>query len=86
MKKQEIQVENLKCTGCVTSVTKNLSAIEGVDSVQVILETGTVVVLGDAEITQIESNLVKMGYPKVGDNTIVKKAQSFVSCAIGKFS
>lgn len=44
MEKAEITVEGMTCNGCVTTVKKVLTAIPGVQKVEVILENGQVTV------------------------------------------
>jgi copper chaperone len=64
-----IQIENLKCGGCAVNV-----------------ETSEVNVShGDNVIDLIKEKLSKLGYPESGDkNTVLHKAKSFVSCAVGR--
>ncbi|MBG6056412.1 copper ion binding protein [Salinibacterium sp. CAN_S4] len=62
-------VEGMTCNHCVASVTEEVSAIEGVESVSVDLEVGgasRVIVTSDAPIP-VETILAAMseaGYPK----------------------
>ncbi|MFZ9586526.1 MAG: heavy-metal-associated domain-containing protein [Crocinitomicaceae bacterium] len=81
-----IQVENLKCGGCVSSVNKALLAIEGVQEVHVDLDSGMIEVNGHAQREQVVTKLVGLGYPELGNNHFISKTKSFVSCAIGKMS
>lgn len=58
---------------------------EGIKNVSVEIENQTVNFEGDVEVAK--SVLSKIGYPEVGSDeakSIIKKGQSFVSCAIGK--
>ena len=48
MEKMEFKVEGLHCAGCVTSVTRMLTAVPGVESVEVSLGEGKVDVEYDA--------------------------------------
>ncbi len=86
--KQEIVVQNLKCGGCAVTIRKGLSEIEGVENVQVEVESSTITL--DAEVdktTEIHEKLSKMGYPASDDpNSILKQAKSFVSCAVGRMT
>jgi copper chaperone len=81
-----IQVENLKCGGCVSSVKKALATIAGVREVSVDLETGMIEVVGHADRSQLVEKLAGLGYPEVGNNNLLSKTKSYVSCAIGKMS
>lgn len=85
MEKYEIQVENIKCGGCMNSIKKAIAAIAGVQAVEVLKETETVVVEGAAELRNtITEKLASLGYPEKGNNNLIHKAKSFVSCAIGR--
>lgn len=86
--KADIIVQNLKCGGCASTITKGMSSIEGVSSVTVDVESSTISF--DSKSDNLETaytKLAQMGYPVVGDaNSIGQKAKSFVSCAIGRVS
>ena len=85
-----IEVENIRCGGCANSITKKLTAIEGVESVDVAIEEQivTVDVTDDAVREAVVASLKSMGYPEKGSveglEAIKGKAKSVVSCAIGK--
>ena len=81
-----IQVENLKCGGCVSSVRKALASVAGVNEVTVDLDSGIIEVSGHAERVQLIEKLAGLGYPEVGNNNLLSKTKSYVSCAIGKMS
>ena len=81
-----IQVENLKCGGCISSVKKALKTIEGVHEITVDLESGMIEVSGHADRDALVEKLSGLGYPEVGNNNLMAKTKSFVSCAIGKMS
>ncbi len=89
----ELQVENIKCGGCASSIGKGLKADARVIEVEVDVEQGKVQVqVDDAQSesirTDLASMLLNMGYPETGTAEGIKaaaaKAKSFVSCAIGK--
>lgn len=84
--KQEIYIENLKCGGCASTITKGVSAIDGVENVTVNVEDSIVTFLSEEEkVVAVKEKLSKLGYPEVGDkNTLTHKAKSFVSCAVGR--
>lgn len=89
MKKEVIQIQNLKCGGCANTIIKNLTKIEGVSEVVVDNESSSVsFLLQDIEVIDLIKNKLKaLGYPNVNDeNTVVSKAKSFVSCATGRIS
>jgi copper chaperone len=87
----EIAVENIKCGGCASTITRRLNELDAVSDCQVDVETGMVSISGDEssklEVTQL---LLNLGYPESGTAEGLKaakaKAKSFVSCAVGKMS
>ena len=86
MNQSEIKIENLKCGGCASTIKKGLLSLDNVESVDVNVEESIVKVqsLND-DLKAIKEKLSKLGYPEVGDkNTVIHKAKSFVSCAVGK--
>ena len=80
----KVQVENIKCSGCIKSIKNELKEIPGVISVDVDLEKSEVTLAGIFEENKVIKKLDQMGYPKVGHNSLLKKAKSYVSCAIGR--
>ena len=48
------------------------------------LEKSEVTLAGIFEENKVIKKLDQMGYPKVGHNSLLKKAKSYVSCAIGR--
>ncbi len=79
-----IEVENIKCSGCMNSIKNALTKIEGVSSVFIDLKTETIEVESTTEKDKLVTILSDLGYPEKGNNTLFKKAKSYVSCAIGK--
>lgn len=84
--KAEIQIENLKCGGCAATIKKGILSLENIKEVEVDVEKSLVsVVVENNNLELVKEKLSKLGYPEVGDkNTIVHKAKSFVSCAVGR--
>ena len=82
----DIQIENLKCGGCAATIKKGLLAINKVSEVTVDVENSMVSVVSTPENRMmIKEKLSKLGYPETGTkNTILHKASSFVSCAVGR--
>ncbi len=80
----KVQVENLKCIGCVNSIKKALKEIKGVSFVDVDKDNSEVTIEGDFEEHLIAEKLDHLGYPVSGHNSMIKKAKSYVSCAIGR--
>ena len=56
-------VTGMTCGHCVASVTEEISAIEGVSAVDVVLETGAVTVTSDAPI---EAGAVRAAVEEAG--------------------
>ena len=86
---KNIEIVNLKCGGCANSIKKGLQSIEGVNGVDVELETSKVSVDVENEtvVEELKNKLSSMGYPEAGDtNTVLHKAKSFVSCATGRMT
>ncbi|PQJ77621.1 hypothetical protein BTO16_14510 [Polaribacter glomeratus] len=81
-----IQIENLKCGGCAATIKKGLTSIEYIESVNVDVEKSIVSVISQKDVLEtVKEKLSKLGYPEVGDkNTVLHKAKSFVSCAVGR--
>ena len=57
------QVENMKCNGCVAAVRGALEKLEGIESVEVSLESKTAEVTGRVDIAAVEKALTELGYP-----------------------
>lgn len=87
--KASVIIQNLKCGGCVNTITSKLSSIEGVENVEVVIEDSKVNFdcISNDILETAKDTLIKLGYPEEGtSNSVVKKAKSYVSCAIGKIS
>ena len=82
----EIQIENLKCGGCAATIKKGLLSLETLTAVTVDVENSIVSIISENDdFETIKEKLAKLGYPEVGDkNTVLHKAKSFVSCAVGR--
>jgi len=83
----KIEILNLKCGGCATTVKNGMLSIEGISEVNIDLERSEVTIdsENDTVVLAAKEKLSKMGYPEIGDaNTILHKAKSFVSCASGR--
>lgn len=85
---QEIYIENLKCGGCSNTIINGLKAIESVKEVKVDVEKSLVTLnTTEASLILVKEKLSKLGYPEMGsENTVLHKAKSFVSCAVGKIN
>lgn len=61
---QQITVQNVTCMGCVNSIKKGLSKIEGVTQVEVDKDTQVVTVQGAVDKAQLVEKLSDLGYPE----------------------
>ena len=87
METLEIFVENIKCSGCINRIKNALKAFSDVKSVEILLEEEKVIIHGkNLNKSIFVTKLDRMGYPEKGNNTFLKEAKSYVSCAIGKVS
>ncbi len=81
---QYIEVVNIKCGGCEESIIDALTEA-GLSNINVDVANQKVYFEGDQE--KAKEILNKMGYPEAGSKqakSLIKKAKSYISCAIGK--
>ena len=87
-----IKIDNLKCSGCGSTIKKTLKNIEGVKNVAIDLEKHEVAIIHTDAVERplLTDALKKMGYPERGTtegfDAFAATAKSFVSCAIGRMS
>jgi len=84
-----IAIQNLKCGGCGTTIKNKLIALAGVNNVVIDVEQSLVIFdYQDEDQPHVVHNLlIDLGYPPEGANNKFKnKAQSFISCAKGRFA
>lgn len=85
-----IDVENIRCGGCMNTITKKLMNLDGVESVDIQLDVQRVTIEAEDEALKDVAiqTLVKLGYPEKGSvsgmEALKGKAKSVVSCAVGK--
>lgn len=80
-------VQNLKCGGCANTITKGVQSIEGVSEVNVNVEESTVSfqTISEEVSEKVKQKLLQLGYPTEDqENTFIRKAVSYISCATGK--
>lgn len=84
--KHTYEIQNIRCGGCANTIAKALTGeFEGV-VVDVVSKTVTVEIKDESQIAKGAELLKKLGYPLAEEeSSMVDKAKSFVSCAIGKF-
>lgn len=81
-----IEVENIKCGGCINSIKTALQKIATVSDVEINKETDTIIVNAETKRELLIETLSKIGYPEKGHNTLLHKGKSLVSCAIGNIT
>ena len=89
MQTEKIIIANLSCGGCVNTITKKLTAIAGVEKVNVDLETNNVSVNHNESVSreQITQTLLSIGYPEATEkNGLLTQLKSITSCLTGKLS
>lgn len=84
--KSNFEVENIKCNGCINRIKTSLLTIEGVETVAINLELEMLSVEGAFDREKVIAKLNELGYPEKGNNSIVKKAKSYVNCVVGRIN
>ena len=87
MMRTTIAVQNLKCSGCVNTITSKLSEIKNINNVLVdkIASTVTFRYNDPDDALLVKEKLKTLGYPMVNEkNSFTTRANSFMSCADGK--
>ena len=85
----DLFIQNLKCGGCAHTITTKLSELDEITNVIVNVESSLVTFEHSSEndIDLAVEKLASLGYPVEGDkNSVISKAKSFVSCAVGRMS
>ncbi len=88
MNKYNFQIQNLKCGGCSSTITRKVESVESVHSVKVNIEKSTVTFSGNEESAEkVKVELSNAGYPLDEEmNSTIKKAKSYVSCMVGRMA
>lgn len=60
--KKTISIEGMMCQHCVAHVTKALTGVAGVESVEVSLENNNAVVVGSADDKALKEAVTEAGY------------------------
>jgi copper chaperone len=89
--KRTVQIDNLKCGGCATTITQSLSRLPGVSNVDVDVDHSQVSFdANDRAFATACTKLDQLGYPETGSasglHAAVANAKSYVSCAVGRFA
>ena len=59
----KISIANMKCEGCVATVTQILATLPGCSAADVDLASGQAIVYGEVEPQQVKEVLAEAGYP-----------------------
>ncbi len=89
MKSEEIVIANLSCNGCVNTITRKLTSLDGVDNVMVSLDDSKVSVRCDdaVERNDLTDLLRAIGYPETTEqNGLLTKVRSINSCLTGRIT
>ncbi|MDG2432395.1 heavy metal-associated domain-containing protein [Flavobacterium sp.] len=81
--KQQVAIKGMTCSGCVKTVEKALSGIEGIKEVSVSLSPPQAVIQADSAIStaQVQAALSKAGnYDVVGDQEVNEPKKSGDCC------
>jgi copper chaperone len=87
----QINVENIKCGGCASTIRSKLEAMDSVNRIDVDIAEGIVSVEAAEDTREaVIAKLLKLGYPESGTAEGIAaakaRAKSFVSCAVGRLS
>jgi len=85
----DLQIQNLKCGGCANTIITKLSEVKDISNVNVDVDLSIVTFehINENDIDKAVEKLASLGYPVEGDkNSVISKAKSFVSCAVGRMS
>jgi len=86
MKTEKIYIANLKCGGCATTITNELTKLKGVFKVQVDNETDCVnIEYENINREKIIEKLHELGYPEATEeNGLLLQLKSYASCMLGR--
>ncbi len=82
----KIEVENIKCSGCINSIKTALLKIKNVIEVAIDKEKDTISINAENDRAVFVNALSSLGYPEKGYYTLLHKGKSFVSCAVGNLT
>ena len=88
MKTESIIVANLKCSGCASTIKKELLQLAGVETVAVDNEKDQVTVsYENVDRIKITQKLHSLGYPEATEeNGLLLQLKSFSSCMVGRIN
>ncbi len=59
---KKIKVKGMMCNHCSMRVEKAIKSIDGVEKVSVNLNDGTVTIVGEFDLSEVEDAVIKEGY------------------------
>ncbi|MDF1673271.1 MAG: heavy-metal-associated domain-containing protein [Vicingaceae bacterium] len=86
--KQQVVIQNLKCGGCAHTIKTELSKLIGISNV-IVNEEVSIVEFDNSneDSSPVITRLDELGYPiEDNPNNMLKKAKSYVSCAVGRIT
>ena len=88
MTNERIFIANLKCSGCATTIKKEVEKIEGVQNVLVDKDNDALdVSYENIEREVIIKKLYSLGYPEATEeNGLLLQLKSYASCMIGRIN
>lgn len=87
--KTTVQIQNLKCNGCATTIKNNLQKLPNIQDIEINVEDSSVSFeyAADNVLENVKKELHHLGYPLAGEeNKLATKAKSYVSCAVGRMN
>lgn len=84
LKKEILKISGMHCNSCVNRIKKGLSELEGVEEVNVDLETETATFLFNSDINNldiIQDIIEDLGY-QVVENVVHKEEKASKSCCL----
>lgn len=70
----------------MNSIKTALMKLDGVSQVEIDENKELITIDAETEKDFLLSTLSKLGYPEKGNNNLLSKAKSYVSCAVGNLS
>jgi copper chaperone CopZ len=88
MTTEEIILANIKCSGCASTIKKELLKIDGVSDAEVFNEKDMVrVSYENIDRSLIIDKLHELGYPEATENNgLLLQLKSYKSCMIGRIN
>ena len=91
--KERIIVDNLKCSGCATTIKNELEKIDGISEIEIFTETSEISInyKDGAKLNEVYVKLNSIGYPLTGTDQgglekLATNLKSYISCARGRLS